>query len=730
MSSASSVKLRAGASAVLVGSLIVVLSVASGSRTVAAQREPVTFTRDVAPIVYEHCSTCHRPGEAAPFSLLTYDEVKQRARLIADATASHYMPPWQPDSESGEFDGDRRLSDHDIDTLQRWASEGAVEGDPRELPPPPPDVSRMWRLGKPDVVVTLPEVYDVPADGPDVFRNFVIPIPLSERKFVKAIEFRPGNPRVVHHVRILLDDTGDVRLRDAADPAPGFGGMDVPGARFPDGHFLGWAPGKMPAAFDSQWPLDPGTDFVLQLHLKPSGRVEPLQPQIALYFIDKPAAVTPIMLRLGVKTIDIPANDAEYEINDSYQLPVDVSLRSIYPHAHYLAKEMTVTALRPDGSVETLLHIPNWNFNWQDEYHYRRPIVLHKGTTIQLHYTFDNSAANPHNPSRPPRRVRFGSETTDEMGELLLQVLPAKPSEAPKLRADNTRKSLLADIAGEEKLLKETPDDYETRNALGVAYAGLGRGAEAARQFLEVVRLRPDHPMANYNLGVIAISEGRLDDARAYLARALDARPDYAEAHNNLGVLLESSGALDEAFSHYQRAVEARPANAAARANLGRSLLNRGDVDGAIAQLNEALRLRPDHPDTLYTLGRAALADGHPEKSVTYWKRALAVRPESLVTLVDLAWLLAQNPAVQSSVEAVKLAERANKLAGNKSAAVLDVLAAAYAAEGRLDLAARVAQRAFQQAVEAKDDRHAAAIRQRLETYLAQTEAPDRPRVP
>ena len=220
----------------------------------------MTFNRDVAPILYENCATCHRPGEAAPFSLLTYDDARQRARLIATAVATRVMPPWQPDSEEGEFSGDRRLTPAEINTLDRWVDDGVLEGDPADRFPVPA-FTPGWQLGTPDIVVAMPESFTVPADGPDVFRNFVLPLPLAERRFVRALEFRPGNPRVLHHARLLLDDTGDIRRLDAADRGPGFGGMDVPGARFPDGHFLGWAPGKMPTREAYPWPLEPGNDL-------------------------------------------------------------------------------------------------------------------------------------------------------------------------------------------------------------------------------------------------------------------------------------------------------------------------------------------------------------------------------------------------------------------------------------------------------------------------------------
>lgn len=686
------------------------------SATVAHAQRPVTFNRDVAPIIFENCASCHRPGESAPFSLLNYADVKTRAQLIVDATRSHYMPPWQPDSAAGEFQGDRRLDDRDIQTLQRWTEGGAIEGEAGDLPPAP-NFSRQWRLGIPDIVVSFEEPYTVPAEGRDVFRNFVLPIPLTERRYVKAIEFRPGNPRVVHHARILLDDTGEVRRLDAADPAPGFGGMDVPGARFPDGHFLGWAPGKMPDTEAYPWSIEPGTDFIVQLHLKPTGREESLPVSIAVYFTDKPPTATPIMVRLGVKTIDIPAGESAYAITDSYELPVDVSVYSIYPHAHYLATRMEITAERPDGTTESLLSIPHWDFNWQDEYHYRRPLVLRKGTTIRMRYTYDNSADNPRNPNQPPERVRFGSDTTDEMGELLLQVLPKNPSDVPKLRSDVMRKNLLTDIEGEEKLLKETPTDVDMRNTLGVTYAKLGRGEEAKKEFEKVVRQAPDHAMGNYNLAVIAMAENRLDAAYRLLMRAIATRPDYAEAHNNLGVLLESTGRSDEALAQYHLALASRPTSPAALNNLGRALLGRGDVEAAVVQLQAALRTRPDHPDALYNLGRAALAQGHPKETVQHWRRVLVSRPDSLSVLIDLAWLLAVNPDVQNAGEAVKLAERANGLTGNSNAAALDVLSVAYAAEGQFDLAARTGQRAFQRALAASDERRAAEIRQRLQAW-------------
>jgi tetratricopeptide (TPR) repeat protein len=678
--------------------------------------EPVTFNRDVAPILYENCASCHRPGEAAPFSLLTYEDARQRARLIATAVSAHVMPPWQPESEEGEFAGERRLSSREIATLQRWVDDGVLEGSTDEKRPLPV-FTEGWQLGTPDVIVSMPEPFIVPADGPDVFRNFVLPIPLGERRFVRALEFRPGNPRVLHHARMLLDDTGDIRRRDDAEDGAGFGGMDVPGARFPDGHFLGWAPGRTPSQETYPWPLEPGNDFVVQMHLKPTGREERVQASIGLYFTDTPPPTTPIMIRLGSKTIDIPAGETTYEVIDRFTLPTDVIALSVYPHAHYLAREMLVLARQPNGRAEPMLRIPNWNFNWQDEYTYSQPMKLPRGTTIEMRYRYDNSAANPHNPSNPPQRVRFGSETRDEMGELLVQVMPTSPAGIAPLREQIARKNLLTDVAGEEKRIADFPEDAETRNALGVAYVQLGRIPEAVAQIEASLRTNPDLAMAHYNLGVIAMAEKRVPEAITRFQRAIASNPEYAEAHNNLGTALETSGRAAAAEAEYRAALKSRPSHPAAHNNLGRLLLARGAVPEATAEFRAALRTRPDNADALYNLGRALMATGQTREAVQQWRRAVVARPESLVFALDLAWVLATNTDVLNPREAMKLAENANRASKGGNAAALDVLAAAYAADGRIELAARTAQLALQRALGARNDALAAEIRKRLSAY-------------
>jgi tetratricopeptide (TPR) repeat protein len=665
-----------------IGGVAIVAALVSPSAR--AQASPtVTFGKDVAPVLYANCVTCHRPGELAPFSLLTYADAKPHAKQMAAVTASRFMPPWKPETGGERFAGERHLSDAEIRLFQRWADEGAPEGNTTDLPPAPVFESA-WHLGPPDLVVTMPEAVDVPADGKDVFRNIVLEVPLSTPRYVQALEFHPGNGRVLHHARILVDETDASHWRDLDDPGPGFGGMDAPEAHFPDGHFLGWAPGKLGSKESLPWPLAPGTDFVIHMHLRPTGRPERLQASIGLYFSTTPPRAAPIMLRLGSRTIDIPAGDASYQLTDAYTLPAAVTVLRVYPHAHYLGKDIVVTAKLPDGTTKGLLHIANWDFNWQDEYQYAAPVALPKGTIVSTRYVFDNSSANVHNPHNPPVRVKFGPEATDEMCELLLQLVPADPATYALLKTDIARRTLAADIAGDEKRVADDPDDFAARNALGVEYFQIGRQDNALEQLNAALRLKPDHAVANFNISLIEMLQGHLDEAAAHLRKAIAVRRDYAEAHNNLGILL----------------------------------LRQGSVAPAVAEFREVLRIHPDSADAHYNLGRALVAAGQPKEGIGQLRAALAARPDAAPRIADLAWILATTPddAIRSPKEAVTLAERAAELTSRKNASVLDTLGAAYAADGRFDDAAEAAREAFTIASDANSDA-APAFLQRLNLY-------------
>ena len=295
---------------------------------------PVTFNKDIAPLVHRSCAPCHRPGEAGPFSLLSYADVRKRARQIAKVTGSRYMPPWPPEPGYGEFVGERRLPDEDVALLRRWADAGAPEGSATDRPEPP-RFAEGWQLGPPDLELRADEPFEVPAEGTDVFRNLVLKVPVTGPRYVRALELRPGDKKVVHHANVLVDRTGSARLKDARDPGPGFSGMDVelesPSFE-PDSHFLFWKPGTAAVAepADMAWRVDSSTDLVLNLHLQPSGKPEPIQPTVGLYFTDRAPTRFPMLVQLEHDgALDIPPGEASFAVTDHYDLPVDVAVLGV-----------------------------------------------------------------------------------------------------------------------------------------------------------------------------------------------------------------------------------------------------------------------------------------------------------------------------------------------------------------------------------------------------------------
>ena len=600
------------AALVAVGMGPVATAAAGGRSGTGEQRgDPVTFTRDVAPILYANCAGCHRPGGIGPFSLTTYADARARATDIAAAASARRMPPWKPVPGHGRFRNERRLADAEIAMLSRWAASGAPEGDPAALPAPP-STGGGWQLGTPDLVVTMQTPFRLPAGGGDVYRNFVLPTALAARRWVRAVELRPGagGGRVIHHARILLDGTGAARSLDAEDAEPGYDGLMLDHARFPAGHFLGWAPGKTPVELPGAiaWPLDPGTDLVLQLHLLPAREPVDVQPAIGLHFADRPATLRPVSLLLTSKAIRIPAGDAAHVVEDRYQLPIAVDVLGIAPHMHYLGKRVEATATLPDGSAEPLLRIDDWDFNWQDEYRYRDPVHLPAGTRLRVRFTFDNSTANRRNPRNPPVTVGFGPQATDEMAELMLQVLPI--GDAGTLARSLALKRIRDDMLAYQALLRADPADHVNHAALAVRYLDVGQVALARQHLERAVALAPDFPDAHYNLGSVALAEGDSASAIAAYRRAIGLRPDYPEAHNNLGGVLAATGALDEALVHYRLAVRFDPGHAGAHYNIANVLLARGQTEEAIRHYRLALEAAPDDPDTASGLARALAMAG------------------------------------------------------------------------------------------------------------------------
>jgi hypothetical protein len=255
----------------------------------------------------------------------------------------------------------------------------------------------------------MTEKYILRADGKDVYRNFVIPNPLSQKRNVRGVELNPGNRQIVHHAFIKVDGNGNARKLDGRDGQTGFPGMIVPeGVRMPKGYFLSWQPGKSASSEPPGygWVLEPGQDFVLQTHLKPSGKEEVLEAEIGIYFTDVPPTNLTALISLTSLNIAIPAGESNYIVEDEFTLPVSLEVLAVLPHTHYLGKNLEGWALLPNGTRQQLLSIPDWDFNWQGDYRYAKPVNLPAGTRLQMRYVFDNSSVN-----RPPKEVRYGSQT-------------------------------------------------------------------------------------------------------------------------------------------------------------------------------------------------------------------------------------------------------------------------------------------------------------------------------
>jgi hypothetical protein len=478
------------------------------------------------------------------------------------------MPPWKADAADGPYVGQQPLTAAEILLIGRWVDGGAAEGDPGDLPAPP-RIAAGWQLGTPDLVVSLDQAYTLRSDGTDVFRIFVLPLPVAAARYVKGVEFHPGNPKVVHHANIRTDRTPTSRRYDEADPAPGYEGLIAHSATYPDGYFLGWTPGQVSPLLPKglAWRLDRDTDLVVEVHMQPSGRAEIVRPSVGLFFGDDPPERTPSMLRLGRQSIDIPAGDNLYAIDDAFVLPVDVEVQAVQPHAHYRARSVRATATLPDGTTRQLVRVQDWDFRWQHVYRYVTPVPLPKGTTIRTRYIYDNSAANPRNPVIPPRRVFWGQRSSDEMGDVWIQVLTRTAADLETLDRQLAPKVMAEDVIGYERVIQSEGESVSLHDDVAMLYLRLGRPKEAVTHFERSLALNPGAPATHFNLGTALTVAGRLDEAVVQYREALRLRPDYAQAHNNLSGILLRRGQLAEAVSHIADARRLDPANVEARNN-------------------------------------------------------------------------------------------------------------------------------------------------------------------
>jgi Flp pilus assembly protein TadD len=587
-----------------------------------------TFNRDIAPIVYKNCAPCHRPGESAPFSLLSYSDVKRHASQIADVTERRFMPPWLPDAGHGEFVEERRLSDAQIEAIQQWVKQGAPLGSPGDAPPAPKFAAE-WALGKPDLVLRVTKPYRLPAGGPEIFWNFVIPVPITAPHWVKAVEIRPGAARALHHASIILDRSRAAR-RHETSPGSGFPGMDlqIEETTFdPDGTFLAWKPGNIPVAEPDgvAWRAIPGMDLVFNMHLRPSGKPEIVSPEIGLYFTNKPQTKFPMLVELERDaSIDIPAGDRDYVIADDFRLPLNAKILAVYPHAHYLGKLLEGYATLPDGTRKTLIRIPEWDLSWQGVYHFKEPIVLPRGSVISMRFHYDNSAANVRNPNTPPKRARGGSGANDEMGNLWLQVLPTE---------EGDQRAVLEEALARQRLVHE-PDNYSANFNLGDLLLSRGDAVGSAPYFDAAAKAQPRNALAATQLGVALASASRAPEALEQFKRALELDPKFTDARFDLASVEAEGGQWQEAANDFKQVLVERPGDAKAHQHLGEVLFlwgdqftKAGDFEQAAARYREALRYRTADAELHMSLGVALARLHRPAEAGSEFQEALRIDP-------------------------------------------------------------------------------------------------------
>ena len=601
----------------------------------------VTFNRDVAPIVFANCSSCHRPGEAAPFSLLTYEDVRRRASQIADVTRRRFMPPWLPVAGHGQFAGERRLTNQQIQTLDEWAKAGGPQGEPSDLPPAPTFVNG-WQLGQPDLVLDTP-AYSLPPGGGDQFRNFVIPVSVTTPQWVESIELRATNPRATHHARLGVDRTLESVRRDAEDSLPGYEGMAW--GQDPDGQLVTWVPGMVahPGVPGAAWRLYPRTCLVLHTHMQPTGKKETLQFHVGIHFAKQAPTRQPVMMRIGSRNIDIRAGDPQYVSTDEYVTPVDLDVHSIFPHAHSLCREMRVEAELPDGSTKPLVWIKDFDEKWHDNYRYTEPVRLPRGAKLRTTFRYDNTDQNIRNRHHPPTRVVYGSNVADEMADVYLQVTTAHADERAAFMEDLDQYDLRSQLVGLNKTLEMYPQDPWSREGLAACNISLGKPKEAIRLLEERLKLGADPVYAMVTLGMAWLAVGDSARAEEIERQVLSRDKAYPMAWLGLGRALDGRNDSDAAEKSYRHAVELAPALTDAHLGLADNLAKKGKLDEAAAACDEAIKFSPDTPNTYLKLASIRAREHRYDDCLSNLQMAQRLAPYTHPPKVLLAVFYRQN---------------------------------------------------------------------------------------
>jgi hypothetical protein len=402
-------------------------------------KNPPTFTRDVAPILQKKCQNCHRSRHVGPFALETYEQARKRASDIADVVRDRAMPPWKPEPGVGpRLKHDQSLTPREIAVLEAWAEAKAPRGDPKDMPPPL-RFSEDWKLGTPDLILEPAEEYSVAASGPDVYRCFVIPTNLARDVYLSAIDFRPSCPRVVHHINAFIDTTGAARVREEADPGPGytsFAGPGVPSYEELSFWATGHEPHVLPQGIGQKLPRQ--SDVILQIHYQPTGKPEVDRTRIGVYFSREPVKQALHWSTASNSEFVLPAGESNVEVRASWSIPADVEVVAVSPHMHLLGRDMRMMVTLPNRRNLDLINIPDWDPSWQSTYFFQNRVAVPAGSVLKVVAHFDNSA-HPRNPNKPPKTVSYGPGAKDEMCEGFVAVV--------KQNQDLTRPGAVDDLA-------------------------------------------------------------------------------------------------------------------------------------------------------------------------------------------------------------------------------------------------------------------------------------------
>ena len=552
------------------------------------------------------------------------------------------MPPWPPEEGYGKFVGDRSLKAEQIALFARWVEQGKPRGESADLPAAPRFTSE-WQMGPPDLILRMAAPFHVPAGGGDIFRNFILPSGVSQVRYVRGFELRMSNPRVVHHGNVVLDRTHSLRKRDGEDGQPGFAGMDViteaAADNFePDSHFLFWKPATVlrPEPDDMSWRLDPDTDLIVNLHLQPTGKEEQLQAEVGIYFADRPPTRHPMLVQLEHDgALRIRPGTKDFVVTDELTLPEDVQVLSIYPHAHYLGKQVEAWATLPNGTRCWLIRINDWDINWQATYDYATPIDLPKGTKLNMRIRYDNTAENPRNPTRPPKLVLAGNRSEDEMGHVWLQLLPRGNASG-----EDPRMAIQESVM--RRRLEKYPADFLAHYNLGALLQMRGKYDEAATVYRAALKAEPKNVTAHNSLATVLLLQDNVSASIAEFRATLQLDPHYLNARYNLARTLAASGDMAGAREQYTLFLKDKPDDADAQAGLGTIDFKQSNYSDALFHFREAARLDPQNADIQTNLGTLLAIKGDLPAAKNAFESALRLNPANQAARANLDRVKAQ----------------------------------------------------------------------------------------